>query len=1304
MSGDGLLAQQKFRNFSRSSLSKSRIITGLLFLIFLSTFMSTAAAQPVLEVRPITWNIVGLDSNSPDSGPYRFPVGARICNTGDTDATGVTAVFQWNDGQGVFVGDADADDYINLRAGSLSSVAIGSLTAGSCSDAYFEVEVTQIAAAYDKTRRYHITATDAVSGATGSSPEPRELYVEHLISQNRNSISSVALDGTLIPASGTMNLMVGNTYTITLYGGTATQGYEQFEAFINFPNTIFQILSVTSTYSADSSGYVDNPNDKLYADACLWDNDPNSPNYRSCVGVDPLTGKAGGSNVVTTYTVKILNGAGSSQSLNSLLYDFSGSSFHYNADYGVGARIVNIVGPSSVTIAKSFTPKAISPGGTSTMTFKINNPTTETINGVNFTDTFPAGLAAHSAPGVSFTGCDPGTFSPPLTGGETSLAFVNGTIGPNSICTISLTVTAPAGTYPNTTGNLFINGATDTGNTATDTLTASDTPPPPSSCSSPLTMATWTMPTSGQGSGGPPPPYATRAADVTSAIAGNSVTGIFTISNALGNPANSWSGTGWPTSGTITPPGADAAPYYEFVIDTSNYGGVRISFHYNMPNGDWANPGNNFVYVYSKADAGTFNAGTGYAAVKGSWQTITYNTPLTGSSTTTFRISASGAKTTPTDGPLYLDNITFSGCAAIDPPTIFKSFSPKPIAQNDTSTLQFTITNPNAGSSLSGVAFTDILPSGLSVPDSITSACGGTNNLTTTASTRTIGLTDGSLAAGASCYINVTVTGLNTGEFENVSGFISANESGENKTASGYATDTLTVIAPPDLEKSFAPSSILVGQTSTLTFSISNPNLLSSLSGISFTDTLPAGLTIQTSGPTSMCGGSLTTNAPDSISFSGGSLAANTSCTFDVTVTGATDGSKVNTTSTIASAEGGNGNASSATLIVSDPQPLIGLNKQISTDNTNWVKYVGLIIHDEVYYRFTVSNDGEVTLNTINITDTVINMAGCVPALPSSLSVGQSAFCVVGPVSVASVPIPNPFINIATATTSTYSPLTPVTSSAKYGTKSLVIDKSADKISFAAIDELITYGYLVTNDGGYPLIEPLTVADDKSADETCPSLTTVGDFDDYLDPGESITCSATYTVTAQDMADGFVTNTASAAADGLTSNTDSVTVNSPGADLSITKTDSPDPVTAGQTVTYTLQVTNNGPSNASSLTVTDTLPAGTTYLNATGTGWSCSHAAGVVTCTRASLTVGAAPAITITITAPAQGGSITNTAIVSAATTDPNNTNNSSSATTIVNASATPIAVPTLSEWGFIILVVLQGMAGLFYLRRRIRS
>src|SRR5205085_1672040 len=95
--------------------------------------------------------------------------------------------------------------------------------------------------------------------------------------------------------------------------------------------------------------------------------------------------------------------------------------------------------------------------------------------------------------------------------------------------------------------------------------------------------------------------------------------------------------------------------------------------------------------------------------------------------------------------------------------------------------------------------------------------------------------------------------------------------------------------------------------------------------------------------------------------------------------------------------------------------------------------------------------------------------------------------------------------------------------------------------------------------------------------------------------------------------------------------TQATTVNT-SADLSIVKTDSPDPATAGNNLTYTLSVTNAGPSNAASLSVSDPLPAGTSFVSASGTGWTCANSSGTVTSTRASLAVTTAPDITFVVT------------------------------------------------------------------------
>lgn len=153
---------------------------------------------------------------------------------------------------------------------------------------------------------------------------------------------------------------------------------------------------------------------------------------------------------------------------------------------------------------------------------------------------------------------------------------------------------------------------------------------------------------------------------------------------------------------------------------------------------------------------------------------------------------------------------------------------------------------------------------------------------------------------------------------------------------------------------------------------------------------------------------------------------------------------------------------------------------------------------------------------------------------------------------------------------------------------------------------------------------------------------------------------------------GTITNAATVSAttpDGLPANdtaTASVAV-VPGADLSVGKSVSPSPVISTQPAVFTLTPRNNGPDAASTVSVTDQLPAGFTGISASGTNWSCSVDAPsrTVTCTRSALPSGATDNITINATAPdntfvpAGGMSSSNTASISTTTADPNNGNNS---------------------------------------------
>ena len=301
---------------------------------------SSVQAASSLTVTPITWDVVGLDSNDPvNSGPENFPVGVRACNPSSSTSSvnAVQANMVWT----------SVNSAIDFRSGSLHPIIPNlaiNLAPGQCTDFYFEVSVVRLDTSYNQYRQYRIDVSGTDSGTaspvTSSSPTPRQIFVEHLVSQNRNEVLNVLLNGVAIPAGGTMNLIVGNTYTIRLEGKTATNGYEQIESFINFPNTIFQVLSVTTTYTAPPA----TTRDTLYGDGCGWINDPTNPNYRSCTG----TGKYGG-DISVTYQVRIIGGGGTNQNLNTLIYDFSGSSYHYNSDYSTSGRIINVIDPSTCT-------------------------------------------------------------------------------------------------------------------------------------------------------------------------------------------------------------------------------------------------------------------------------------------------------------------------------------------------------------------------------------------------------------------------------------------------------------------------------------------------------------------------------------------------------------------------------------------------------------------------------------------------------------------------------------------------------------------------------------------------------------------------------------------------------------------------------------------------------------------------------------------------------------------------------------------------------------------------------------------
>ena len=194
-----------------------------------------------------------------------------------------------------------------------------------------------------------------------------------------------------------------------------------------------------------------------------------------------------------------------------------------------------------------------------------------------------------------------------------------------------------------------------------------------------------------------------------------------------------------------------------------------------------------------------------------------------------------------------------------------------------------------------------------------------------------------------------------------------------------------------------------------------------------------------------------------------------------------------------------------------------------------------------------------------------------------------------------------------------------------------------------------------------------------SATPGCSGTTTVTCAIGTMASGATTTITIVVAIDADAASGSSIANTANVTTttndpnDANDSSTTTATV-ATSADLTVTKS-GPASVTAGTNATYTIDVTNNGPSDAANVSLSDTLPPNTTLVSATP---GCSGTT-TVTCTVGTLTDGASATITIVLAIDSDapdGSSIANTAIVSATTSDPDNGNNSSTTTATVATSA----------------------------------
>jgi uncharacterized repeat protein (TIGR01451 family) len=171
------------------------------------------------------------------------------------------------------------------------------------------------------------------------------------------------------------------------------------------------------------------------------------------------------------------------------------------------------------------------------------------------------------------------------------------------------------------------------------------------------------------------------------------------------------------------------------------------------------------------------------------------------------------------------------------------------------------------------------------------------------------------------------------------------------------------VVSPPSIVKSFSAASAPLNTSVTLTFTITNPNGATDLTGVSFNDNLPAGLIIANPDSlTGTCDPGVITPAVTNINLVGGTILAGSSCTFSVDVLAIAGGTQVNTTDPVTSNEGGTGNTATASVDVLLP------------DLTILKSHTGNFRQTQVgaTYTITVTNSGPATTtNAVTVTDTL---------------------------------------------------------------------------------------------------------------------------------------------------------------------------------------------------------------------------------------------------------------------------------------------------------------------------------------------
>ncbi|MEM7093500.1 MAG: hypothetical protein AAF567_10900 [Actinomycetota bacterium] len=605
---------------------------------------------------------------------------------------------------------------------------------------------------------------------------------------------------------------------------------------------------------------------------------------------------------------------------------------------------------------------------------------------------------------------------------------------------------------------------------------------------------------------------------------------------------------------------------------------------------------------------------------------------------------------------------------------IVKTADPEPVVPGETLTYTVTVTN-NGPSSATNTIVTDALPAALaftSVDDAVNcnhdgSAQGGT-----------VTCSYGDLPAGESRTAIVT-TAVATDQVDSIANTADATSDtpDPNSDNDSSSTDTeVTPIADVAITKNDNIDPITAGQSITWTIDLTNAGP-SDARDVVITDNLPPQVSF-TSSPGGSC-------AHDGSPFGGvltctfASIAAGGGEQFDIvaavdpTTTSVFMVNEVSVSTSTVDADPANNEAGESTAIeaVAD----LSLAKSVAPGT--------VLAGEQATYTLTISNAGPSSAQAVNLNDTLpagvrfndaTIVTGSGNCTHDGAASGGTVACGFGTLDAGETRVVEVLVDVLpsasgllTNSATVTSPTDPTPPSAQ---APLTVNTSADLVMTAKTDDVDPAI------AGQPLVWTISIRNDGPSDAVNARIIDVlpagVDFDagastaGCTDTASTVTCdvgtlapggtaSVEIAVTVQAGASGSISNTASTTSDTDdpdTSNNDATqsTTIEQQAQVSLVKTSSPDPVVAGEQLTYTIVANNAGPSIAADATLGDPLPSGTSFDAASSTQGTCSESLpGLVTCDLGDLAVGIPATITITVdtdSALLDGDALVNTATV----------------------------------------------------------